>query len=391
MKNHKRFNNGFKPSLLKQLGAVVFFSGAASVASADIVIGETESTTLSMYGLLDIGVLYQDHVTANGDEKVDIETSGITPTIFGFKGARTFANSDTSAFFNLEAHFDMDTGNFHGSGDSGDVDVLFRRQANVGLTGDWGTLIAGRQYGPVVLAHLGTEPRAYKEQFSGIYTLAYGTVSNGALGGDFQNANNDVGVFFRQALQYRNNFNGLDLGAMYSFGGQEGSQKDGEVFAVGISYPAGPLTLAASYQHAKDDENGEDVVTNWNLGTAYNFGDVTLKGQYTIIENDERDGTEFLDVESISVGLDWRWDANNSATVAYYNNEDKTSGGETNTLVLSNDYKWDSATTIYAQLAHADADDSLNTQAQFATSILANPSSIGEKTTLINVGINFAF
>lgn len=387
MKNNKQFDIGLKPSLItKQLVVVMAFSGMASVATADVVIGKTDSTTLSMYGLLDVGLLYQDHVSTDGDEKVDIESSGITPTIFGFKGTRTFADSDTSAFFNLEAHFQMDTGNFQGSGDSGNPRVLFRRQANVGLAGDWGSLTVGRQYGPVVLAHLGTEPRSYKEQFSGIYTLAYGTLTPGT------NANNDVGVFFRQAVQYRNNLNGLDLGVMYSFGGQEGSQKEGGVFAFGAAYPAGPLTLAASYQHAKGDIGGEDVAKNWNIGAAYNFGDVTLKVQYTDIENNDLAGNTALDMDSIGVGLDWRWDAKNSATIAYYSNEDDFTGGETNTLVLSNDYKWDAATTLYAQMAHVDSDAEIaNGLAALATSVVAAPAPAGEKTTLLNVGINFAF
>ena len=214
-------------SQVKTLTAMILLSSMANTASADILIGETDSTKLSMYGILDIGALYQDNVTTDGSEKLGLETSGLRQTVIGFKGTRDLDN-DMDAFFNLEAHFDLDTGMFHGTGDAAtDADdssgrLLFRRQANIGLSGDWGTVIAGRQYGPALLAHLSTEPRVFKEQFSNLYSWAYSqlfTTVNGANSGG-RNANNDVGIFFKNALQYRNNINGVDFGVLYSFGGQ---------------------------------------------------------------------------------------------------------------------------------------------------------------------------
>ncbi len=391
MKNNKQLKNGHnRITSLKQTAVAVALSSVASVASADIVIGTTDTTTLSMYGILDVGLLYQDHVTAGGDEKVDVETSGISPTIFGFKGVRKLPGN-SNAFFNLEAHFDMDNGYFYDTGDSGSPRVLFRRQANVGLTGDWGTVIVGRQYGPALLAQFATEPRAFKEQFSNVFAWAYSTLSNTALGGDFQNARNDVGIFFSNAVQYRHSINGIDFGVMYSTGGMEGTMQDGQVFAFGAAYNNGPLTLSASFQNMDDDTTGEDVVENWGLGAAYNFGDLTVKTNYMVTENNDKDdGSLLLDLESLSLGVDWRWSPRNSATVAYYMNEDKLSG-ETNSLVLSNDYKLDDQTTIYAQMAHIDSDATLSTLGQYGTSIVWNPTPVGEKTTMFNVGLNFVF
>lgn len=353
-----------------------------------------------MFGILDVGLLYQSNPSAEGEENVSMETSGLRQTVFGFKGMRELDGS-TSIFFNLEAHFDLDSGMFHGTGDaSGEADdgsgrVLFRRQANIGLTGDWGTVIAGRQYGPALLAHLGTEPRIFKEQFSNLYSWAYSQLfttinDDGTDAG--RNTNNDVGIFFKNAIQYRNSINGLDFGVMYSFGGQEGSSKNGDVIALGAAYGTGPVTLSGSYQVMSDQNTGQDVVESMGFGAAYKIGNVNLKVNFLNTENNDSLGTQVLDVDSLGYGLDYKWSDKNSMTVAYYINEDNTPVEEakTKSFVISNEYTMGDSTTLYTAMAYVDSDE-MGTLSQYATSIVAAPAPAGEKTTLINIGINFAF
>jgi len=386
--------------IIKTLSAAVLLSSVAGAVNADVVIAETESTKISMFGILDVGLLYQSNPSAEGEENVSMETSGLRQTVFGFKGMRELDGS-TSIFFNLEAHFDLDSGMFHGTGDaSGEADdgsgrVLFRRQANIGLTGDWGTVIAGRQYGPALLAHLGTEPRIFKEQFSNLYSWAYSQLfttinDDGTDAG--RNTNNDVGIFFKNAIQYRNSINGLDFGVMYSFGGQEGSSKNGDVIALGAAYGTGPVTLSGSYQVMSDQNTGQDVVESMGFGAAYKIGNVNLKVNFLNTENNDSLGTQVLDVDSLGYGLDYKWSDKNSMTVAYYINEDNTPVEEakTKSFVISNEYTMGDSTTLYTAMAYVDSDE-MGTLSQYATSIVAAPAPAGEKTTLINIGINFAF
>ncbi|MDF2181954.1 porin [Neptuniibacter sp. CAU 1671] len=401
--NNKKVTSAKKGmvSSLKTLSAMVMLSTAATTASADILIGEAGGTQLSMFGILDVGILYQDKVSTDGDEKLGMETSGLRQTVIGFKGLRPLDNG-WNAFFNLEAHFDLDTGMFHGTGDATtDADdssgrLLFRRQANLGLSGDWGTVIMGRQYGPALLAHLGTEPRIFKEQFSNLYAWAYSqlfTTFNSSASEAGRNANNDVGIFFKNAVQYRNTVGGLDFGILYSFGGQEGSQKDGDVIALGAAYTTGALTLSGSYQNMKDQQTSEDVVESWAVGAGYKIGDVTLKANFMNTENNDSLGNEVLDLDALGLGVDYQWSAKNTATVAYYINEDKAPAeeAETKSLVISNEYTMGPSTVLYTALAYVDSDDNMSAVSQYATSIVATPAPVGEKTTLINVGINFAF
>ncbi|MDP3287523.1 MAG: porin, partial [Methyloversatilis sp.] len=60
---------------------------------------------------------------------------------------------------------------------------------------------------------------------------------------------------------------------------------------------------------------------------------------------------------------------------------------ETKFLVISNDYQWRPDTTLYVQFAYADADAG----ATLRTSIVAAGVTAGEKSTLLNVGLNFMF
>ncbi|MBP6097404.1 MAG: porin [Methyloversatilis sp.] len=370
--------------------AVLMLSVAPGTAVADIVIGEMGGTKLSMFGIIDVGMLYNSKANAD-DSSTSMETSGLRQTVIGFKGEREL-EPNLTAFFNLESHFDTDDGFLHGTGDAANTrpagTPLFRRQANLGVRGDWGSLTFGRQYGPALLAHIGTEPRAFKEQFSNLYGWAYGQLftTAGAPGAD-RNTNNDVGIFFSNAVQYRHTLGPVNFGVLYAFGEQPGSMKKNNAYAIGATYN-GPVVLSASYQAMRDQVTGKDNIEHVSFGFAVPFGDFAFKTNWMNAKNDTRTGAEQADIDGLGLGMDWKWHAKNSATVAYYiNKDDANKTDETKTLVISNDYQWRPDTTLYVQLAYADADAG----ATLRTSVVAAGVTAGEKSTLLNVGLNFNF
>ena len=376
-------------ALLFGLAAGTLALATAGSAQADVAIADVSGTKISIFGIIDAGFLYQSKTDPDGDSKTSMETSGLRQSVLGFKGNRDLGNG-MNAFFNLEMHFDTDNGEFHGTGDaSGSGRILWRRQANVGLSGDWGSVTIGRQYGPALLAHIGTEPRAFKEQFSNLYAWAYNqfAATAGAVGTE-RNTNNDVGIFFSNSIQYRNTVGPISFGVLYALGEQPDTNTDNSVWAVGAAYN-GPVTVSASYQVMKDQATGNDNVKHAGLGIAVPFGDLTFKANYLNAKNETRDGDEVSNVDGIGVGVDYRWNEKNTATVAFYRNkDDENDDDETNNLVVSNDYAVRPDTTIYTQLAYVDAGDA----ATIKTSIVAaGVPAVGEKTLLLNVGINFAF
>ncbi|TYC51923.1 porin [Zoogloea oleivorans] len=344
---------------------------------------------VSIYGIIDAGLLYQSKADPTGQSKTSMETSGLRQTVLGFKGDRDLGKG-LEGFFNLEAHFDTNNGKFHGTGDAdGTGTPFFRRQANLGLRGDWGSVTFGRQYGPALLAHIATEPRAFKEQFSNLYAWAYNqyAATAGAPGTE-RNTNNDVGIFFSNAIQYRNTIGPVNFGVLWSPGGKAGSMDKNTVLAAGASY-TGPVILSASYQVIKDEATANDNVKHGGLGIAVPFGDFTFKANYLNAKNQLSTGANVSNVNAMGVGVDWKWHPQNTATLAYYDNKDKrNSKDHTRNIVLSNDFALRADTTIYVQMAIVDADSA----ATIKTSIVAaGVPSVGNTATLVNAGINFTF
>jgi predicted porin len=394
-------------SKLKSLAAAVALSCASTGAMADMTIAEADDgTKLSMFGIIDVGVLYQDKFTAQAEDTLQIESSGMRQSVFGWKGSRPMFNGST-VFFNLEAHFDIDSGMFHNTADDlrgADADdesgnLAFRRQANLGMTGDWGTVIVGRQYGPALLAHLASEPRVFRENFSNLYAWAYTQLFNdiNAANAGGRNTNNDVGIFMKNSVQYRNNIQGLDFGVLYSFGGVEGSLEDNSILALGASYPIGNVTLTGSWQQMKDQQTGNSLTDHWSVGAAYKMNDFTFRANYMDAKNETDAGVDVLDFSGLGLGVEWAWNEKNALIVAYYNNEDDTNAGgtggsaETDSWVISNDYLIAPSTTLYSVLSVVDVDANAGVVANFATSIVANPAPVGETTTFVNVGVNYQF
>lgn len=247
----------------------------------------------------------------------------------------------------------------------------------------------GRQYGPALLAHIGTEPRAFKEQFSNLYAWAYNqyAATAGAVGTE-RNTNNDVGIFFNNAVQYRHTIGPVNFGILWALGGKSGSTTDNSAWALGATY-TGPVTLSGSYQVIKDEDTGNNNVTHAGLGIAVPYGAFTFKANYLNAKNETRSGTEVSNVDAMGLGVDWKWHPKNTATLAYYRNkDDRNSNDETTNVVISNDYAVRPDTTLYVQMAHVDA----GSAATIKTSIVAaGIPAVGKSTTLLNVGINFAF
>lgn len=189
------------------------------------------------------------------------------------------------------------------------------------------------------------------------------------------------------AVQYRNTWGPVTMGVLYSFGGQAGDFKDNSAYALGLTYN-GPITLSGSYQAFHDEQSGKKVVDHTSLGFAIPFGDFTWKNNWMNAKNDNTAGLQQFDVNGFGTGIDWKWSAKNSATLAFYlNKDDANKSDETKFIVISNDYQWRPDTTLYIQAAFADADPG----ATLRTSIVAAGVTAGEKSTLLNVGLNFMF
>ncbi|NML15850.1 porin [Azohydromonas caseinilytica] len=365
-----------KQSILKPSLIAAAILGAAPLVQAQ--------SNVTLYGRVDLGVQHSTKTAADLLSPVDagklteLYNGGILPSIWGLRGTEDLG-SGLSAFFNLESHFNADTGT--------SVNGLFRRQANVGLKGGWGAVALGRQYSPALLAHLGTDPRGFKEQFSMLYPYAFNQFQAGGA--------NDLAVFLGNAISYTGSFGPVNVGVAYAFGEQTGSTSNGSTVSIGGSY-TGPVTVSASYQQIKLN-NGAGDTKQFGLGAAVPVGPVKIKALFMRNKGDAGVLTAFsgrateTEVDAWGVGADYAWGAN-TTTLAYYLAKDRNfSADKTKTLVLSNDYALSKRTTLYAQIAYADAEAG----ATNLTNIIATPGLRGlvqnEKTAVFGVGVKHDF
>lgn len=354
---------------------------AAAVLAAGVAHAQSNVT---IFGRIDAGVQYTSKSSASptGDSLTELNNGGILPSIWGFKGSEDLG-SGLKAVFNLEGDFDSGTGgNRFGGGTT--INGIFGRQANVGLSGDWGTVLAGRQYSPALIAELGTEPRGYKESLSGL--LSFAAVQLPA--GNALTGNNFGGIFTSNSISYSGAFGPVSLGVLYGFGEQAGAFSEGRTISLGVAY-SGPVVVSGSYQAIRGIGAGNQAETKrYGLGVAVPLGDFTIKALYHRGTQDDAVGTEVGKTDNFGIGADFRWNPQNTATVAYYYGKDKiATDDKTKTLVVSNDYALSKRTTLYAQLAYVDA----NAGASIRTQVTLGATPSGEKSTIVGVGVKHDF
>ncbi|CAG9243214.1 Porin [Paraburkholderia unamae] len=181
-------------------------------------------SSVNLYGIVMSGVIWANNVA--GGKSTSMAEG---PSRWGLRGSEDLGGG-TKALFRLESGFAPSTGQSFQGG------RLFGRQAYVGLSGDtWGTVTLGRQY-DFAAEWLGQTSAT--SRWNGYF----------AHPGDNDNFNYQFRV--NNAAKYVSpNLHGLELGAMYSFGGVPGSFGNQSAFSLGARYESGPAKLQAAYFH----------------------------------------------------------------------------------------------------------------------------------------------
>ncbi|HZG19468.1 MAG TPA: porin [Herbaspirillum sp.] len=272
-----------KKSLLA-LAVLGAFAGAAHAQSS-----------VTIYGIVDTGVVYQSKVaTANGGtgSKFGLNSGIIQGSRIGFKGAEDLGGG-LSAVFNLEAGFSNDTGGLQGS-DATTGSNLFRRKSVVGLAGNFGTVLLGRQtdFADTISAYTAVQDFG-------------GWVNNSGSGLDRLQ-----GTRTNNSISYTTtNLSGFTGNLMYGFGETAGQTSAGQSFGIGGKYDNGPLGLGINYYQSKAGATPSDVslipATSTtasvntlsanagssaqkvlNVAASYQFGPARVYGNYSRVKQD---------------------------------------------------------------------------------------------------------
>ncbi|VWC62259.1 porin [Burkholderia lata] len=185
-------------------------------------------SSVSLYGIIDAGVTAVSN--AGGSKLVKFGDGVSYANRWGLKGSEDLGGG-LSAVFALEGGFRLGTGATTLGG------AEFGRQAYVGLKGAWGTLSFGDQLDMT------------NEMVSN-YNIS-GWASGYAIHqGDFDRFNGDR---LPNAVKFLSNeFGGVRVGGMYSFGNVAGDFHRNSAYSLGAHFARGAFEMGAAYTQLND-------------------------------------------------------------------------------------------------------------------------------------------
>jgi len=256
-----------KKSLIA-LSVLAAISGAAQAQS-----------NVTIYGVVDMA--FQAESNGAG-KKYAIDSGEQSGSRLGFKGTEDLGGG-LKAIFDIEAGILADSGASQGG-------LTFGRQSWVGLTGDFGTVKAGRQYTPQFYFFDAVDPfdLGFTSGHAGASTSTGGVF--GFLSASAWRVNNSVSY-------QSNDISGFSAMALYGAGEVAGDIASGRSLGVSAQYAAGPLFVGGVYYTAND---AKDVALKSILvGATYDFG--VAKGAFGYSKDKKDDGT--VDQKGFTFGV----------------------------------------------------------------------------------------
>ncbi len=210
------------------------FSGAALAQS-----------NVTLYGIIDVNFQYNDPDASNVSSTRGINSGHQSGSRWGVRGSEALS-AGLNAVFTIEGGYAPDLGTQQQGG------RLFGRQAWAGLSGGWGTLVAGR----VATFSSGT---GSFDMFGNTDPFLTGFGDSG-LGSTFTSAG---ALRLDNSVLYSSpSFGGFKFGGGYSFNGNgtegAGSGNNNRVIFLGANFARGPFFAAVTY----------DIIDVNDLGSA---------------------------------------------------------------------------------------------------------------------------
>jgi len=264
----------------KTLLAAALLAGFAGAASAQ--------SSVTLYGVVDVGVLSQTLKTGDNDKlgsrssnQTGMASGQQSGSRWGLKGVEDLGNG-LSANFVYESAVNVGDGSSSG----------FTRQSTLGIVSkSWGALDLGRRTTPGTAAFAGIDP----------FGNGFGTAAiDSSMGMAFARYSNMIMYStpnikgFSGNIGYSFDTGGTIVGAPTSAGYTDQFEKYGSTtktraFGLGLRYGSGPLVVAGTLDILMPAawKTGNDVtkqnvgnLTNWTLGGTYDFKVVKAHAAY---------------------------------------------------------------------------------------------------------------
>ncbi len=207
---------------------------------------------LTLYGNIDASVVTASGIGTTPGRRWSLGEGNWAPSVWGLKGTEDLGNG-LKAHLRLEGGFSATNGAIANGGTTG----VFSRMANVGISGPFGSVMAGLNLSPFIAAYTSTLGLAgnnfyvpallmHRDGFVGptSTTPAYtgGTDADPEL-------STTGGFFIPNSLTYSlpsEFLPGVNASVMYAFGGVPGASSQNRFVSGNIGYALGPVNLVAA-------------------------------------------------------------------------------------------------------------------------------------------------
>jgi predicted porin len=308
--------------------------GAALLCAA----GAHAQSSVQHTGLVDV---FAGSMKMAGDasSKSVVDSGGLTTSWFGMKGTEDLGGG-LKAHFNLTSFIKVDTGTqgrFTG-------DTFFSRDANVSLSGGFGSVLLGRWMAPNFLPSVVGNPLGDSFVFSPLILHKDVPLFNGTGWRSMTPA--DTG-WSNQIVYSTPDIGGFKANLQYQFGEQAGKSGKNNV-GVNFFYFGGPLTLTGFYENADINTPVNTLLANnqkyWMLLGAYDFGMVKpylSYGEKKIDDTASTKGKTYQVGASAPLG-------NGKLLAEWVKTEWSTPDVSRKTFTLGYDYNLSKRTDVYA-------------------------------------------
>jgi len=341
--------------------------------------------TVQLYGIIDDALTF---ATNEGGHRAWAQTSGVGQSDrWGLRGIEPLGNG-WQAVFKLENGFTLNDGRFSQGG------LEFGRQAFVGLASNrFGTLTFGRQY---------------DFMSTNLTQFAAGTLTPSVFGFHLGDLDRLGAERLDNSVRYVTpSLAGLQLGALYSFGGRPGNFVANSAVAFGATYSHGAFSAGAAYVGIHNFTSAFgigatvlgaplvgtasqgllarpvvfDKVSVAGAGAGYQWGPAFLHGVFTLVDFRQGSASASLRTAEGGVRYSMTFALALSGSYAY----SKLGQAHWNQFVAGIDYSLSKRTDIYCNGVLLRASSGVRAQ------LFTLPASSSNSQTVVSLGVRHLF
>jgi predicted porin len=356
-----------------------------ALAVAGLVSGAAfAQSNVTVYGVADAYYAYAKGNNAGGqDSSHHINSGGLSGSRIGFKGTEDLGNG-LKALFTLEYALSVDQNS--GIGDIANGATQARQQF-IGLTGNWGTAVAGRlqtagydwSCGSSSVAGSALDPQA---KLGVGLALVCGSGTAGR-------ANNAVAYISPSFSGFTFAYNHARVTENQGGNGGAFPLVDSDNYAnlLSATYANGPISASLVWSKITGERGGAFAkdITEWGIRGAYDFGMVKLWGMY---QDTSDDRTAYGDHDKWQVGVSAPISANGTIHAYYAANDiDKAPGTaslDSKSYSIAYTHSLSKRTTVYGGYNYV-SNDRGATRASLVT------PDAGDNSSTLAIGLRHSF